>query len=199
MLKFMMFYLINIYWYFMKLFYCLQKCIDPIVKIYNLMGAIPDNFYNIFLIHNSVIINKYNDNNDDIDLSYVKFANKDYDYIVYKKQILDKSLVIQEKTIENVQKKYNEIQPCKYEFLLVILRADKITYDITSILRNDKNYYYVINSVLFDKQFIDWLSIHHLNTQLTNYTISLIDNNMKEINIDSSNYIKLLESRYEVL
>ena len=87
---------------------------------------------------------------------------------------------------------------CKFRFILVMIKTDNKTIDITKYLHNDNRSYYLENSILFDKNFNNWLCINYLNEELDNIKISLIDHNANEIELNSSQFIKLGIHNYHI-
>ena len=87
---------------------------------------------------------------------------------------------------------------CKFRFILAMIKTDNKTIDITKYLHNDNRSYYLENSILFDKNFNNWLCINYLNEELDNIKISFIDHNANEIELNSSQFIKLGIHNYHI-
>ena len=87
---------------------------------------------------------------------------------------------------------------CKFRFILAMIKTDNKKIDITKYLHNDNKSYYLENSILFDKNFNNWLCINYLNEVLDNIKICLIDHNANEIELNSSQFIKLGINNYHI-
>ena len=191
--------LFNIYWYFMKIYiyiynFCNVRIIIPIKYIYNLWSDTDHTLYNILFIKDSKIINKFKNTNVNNIISDNICIN--YDYIIYKKLFNEKMLFA---IYNNNDEFIFELTPCNYDFLLVVIKVDEISYDITSILKNKKNIYYVVNNYLFNESFMNWLSINHIKKSFVEYNIQIIDNNMDEIVLNKSQSIRLQKNDYEII
>ena len=88
---------------------------------------------------------------------------------------------------------------CNFSFILVQIRSNNNTYDLTKFLKNNYDNYYIINNILFNKNFINWLIINYYNINLYDYNIDIIDQNIKNIKLTSNQYIKLNLNNYEIL
>ena len=143
-------------------------------------------FYTYFLCYS----NKLKKNKKIQNLTYVKnyieFDDNnvifDYDFIIYK-YLLDDLLTYNLFTkthFNNINKKIflSNYQPqiTEYKFILVKLFYNNKDYDITNIIKNKNNYFYVENNKLFDKIFMEWFCKKFLN-----------------IDYDSSMYIELYD------
>ena len=82
---------------------------------------------------------------------------------------------------------------------MVLIKGKDYSIDITTILKDKYNYYYIQGGILFNKQFIDWLSINHLKKNLDDYSILLLDNTMNEITLEKHEFIKLNKDNYTVM
>jgi hypothetical protein len=184
--------LINIYWFIMKLI--VQLC-NHLNEFYNLITVCYYSTFNsICLIKNSKIIQTFRNINE------IKNYTDQWDYIIYKTKYDNKLLTSIYNNYNDISSNYENHEPCKYEFIFVNLKINNNIYDITKILKNNNSYYYVNNSILFDKSFINWLIIYHLKLQKidNDYSISLFDNNADKINITNKQYIKLYKNDYEI-
>ena len=188
--------LLNIYWYFMKMSvyiynFCYIRIIQPIIYIYNLWSDNSHSSYDILIIKDSQIINKFNINNNNIDMLCIK-----YDYVIYKNLFNEKRLTSLYNNIDNLVSK---LVPCNFEFLFVVIKHNKESYDITSILKNYNNYYYVVNNYLFNESFMNWLFINHIKKKYTEYTINILDNMTNEIVLNKTQSIHLQKNDYEII
>jgi hypothetical protein len=190
--------LINLYFYVMKIFICIRyyfnKIFQPISDLYYLTFE-----NNILFIKNSKIVNQIK-NLDGIDNITNIYIN--YDYIIYKINVQDKCLITIHNDINNINDLGNndcEVHPCNFTFLLVVIKTNEKSYDITEFLKNPKNYYYVTNNILFNKLFMNWLFISHIKEELLEYSIVFLDNTITEITIDKTQYIKLNNTNYDII
>lgn len=87
---------------------------------------------------------------------------------------------------------------CNFRFILAVIKFDNETIDVTNYLYNDEKSYYLENSILFDKNFINWFSINYLKKDLNDIKINIIDHNANTIELDSSQYIKLGLNNYHI-
>ena len=153
------------------------------------------NNYDIYFINNSLIILKYNY----CDIHKLKTL-PEYNFIVYKKTSNDKTYTIILDKLDDLNNFTNNetiiLEQCNYSFIYVAIKANNKTYDITKILNDNNNYYYINNSNILNKTFIDWICIYHLDKILYNYEISIIDNNINEISINNLQCIKLNKNNY---
>ena len=89
--------------------------------------------------------------------------------------------------------------PCKFEFLLVLIKIGAESHDITSILKNNKNYYYVVNNYLFNESFMNWLFINHIKKKFVEYNIYILDNMTNEIVLNKTQCIHLQQDNYKLI
>lgn len=185
--------IINIYWYFMKLFIHIYDFFSKIAF------SIQNCYSNYFPIKESVIIIKdskikYICNDD---LSSLK--DDDHNYVIYNEYYNDKRLSRLVNRIQDISLLKNKMVPCKFEFIFVLIKTDTDSYDITTFLKNNKEYYYVCDALLFNKNFMNWIFINFIKKNIDNYKIVFLDNKCKEIIINENQHIKLYESTYEIL
>ena len=190
--------LFNIYWYFIKVSICIYnfffiKMILPIIYIYNLCFGNDHTSYNILFIKDSRIVHKFKN------FEYNDNINIKYNYIIYKKILDDKTLITFNDHIDDIQQIKQEILPCNFEFLIVVIKVEEKSYDITSILKNKKNYYYVVNNYLFNVSFMNWLFINHIKKNFLEYNIVILDNMANEIIINKTQSIRLHKTCYEII
>ena len=180
----------NIYSYLLQLFIYSYNISQYIIIYFSNIFS-----FNILFVKKSLIISKLKniDHIHNIDNIYI-----DYDYIVYKKLLDNKVLVTFYNNINDIKRK-DSIISCDFQFILVIIKVNNESYDITNILKNNKNYYYVINNYLFNDSFMNWLFINHLKKNLDEYNIVILDNTVTEIIINKTQYIKLNKTSYEIL
>jgi len=122
----------------------------------------------------------------------------EYDYILYKYGFEDKIYTIILSNIDN----FNEnklITICNFQFIYVSIKTDDKTIDITNILKNNENYFYITDSILFNDVFMLWIFNYKLNIYLDNYKIYIIDHNLNNIILNKNEYIKLNNNNYDVI
>ena len=144
----------------------------------------------ILFIKDNRVIKKNNFNNID------NIPKADYFVVNYNNN--DKNLVkiSDDYSILDYPEKIPDI--CKFRFILAMIITDNKKIDITKYLHNDNKSYYLENSILFDKNFNNWLCINYLNEVLDNIKITLIDHNANEIELNSSQFIKLGTNNYHI-
>ncbi|ALH22972.1 hypothetical protein ceV_066 [Chrysochromulina ericina virus CeV-01B] len=144
----------------------------------------------ILFIKNNRVIQKNNFNNIDnipkADYFVVNYNNNDKNLV---KVSDDYSILDYLKIIPDI---------CKFRFMLVMIKSDNKNIDITKYLYNENRSYYIKNSILFDKNFNNWFCMNYLNEELDNIKISLIDHNANEIELNSSQFIKLGTHNYHI-
>ena len=63
-----------------------------------------------------------------------------------------------------------------------------------------KNNYYIVDNILFDKDFLLYWCKNVLNVELSeNYKVSFIDNNMELHNLKQNQSIKILRDDFEII
>ena len=189
----------KLYWYLMKLLvnlYYFGKF--GLLKIQNLNKKfkifLPKNqeMFEVFVIENSTIHQKMISLKNDPD--YIE-----KECIVFRKYMENKLLMIFLTNLKNIEKINQGTKPCSYEFLSIIINLPEKDINITHLLNNFNNYYYIENSILFDKRFMKWMSLYHLKEKLNNYSISIIDHKVNEFKIDEKQYLLLNKCNYEII
>jgi hypothetical protein len=191
-------FMINILWKILKLFIIIYNDINKIITYFIkfINANIAANASDIIFVKNSLVVLKANYNNIN------NYNIPDYDYIVYNQINDDKTLTVIVDTITEIDRiniNDNTLIPCKMTFLFVKILTENNTYDITSILNSEKNYYYVNNSILFNSLFIDWICINHLYIELNDYTIIIMDNTITEKTINSNQFIQINNDNYDIV
>ena len=80
---------------------------------------------------------------------------------------------------------------CNFKFILVTLISNDEKYDITNYLKGKNHTYYLVDAILFDKNFNNWICLNYLNKELNDIKIRIIDNNVNEIELSSNQFMKL--------
>jgi len=81
---------------------------------------------------------------------------------------------------------------------MVLLKTDNKSFDITNILNNNDNFYYVQNTIILDDKFIDWICLKHLRVKPIGVTVVALDNNAEEITLTAEQGIRLGTNGYTV-
>tara|TARA_B100001059_G_C17767173_1_gene546277 strand:- start:67 stop:633 length:567 start_codon:yes stop_codon:yes gene_type:complete len=89
-------------------------------------------------------------------------------------------------------------EKCMFSFIFVSIENNDKKYDITSFLNNNISTYYLNNSVLFDKNFMTWLSIKHLKHPIDNVKINIIDHNVNQFTLSDKQFLKLGINNYHI-
>lgn len=191
----------------------MNKAIILLDNIYYLLIK----FYTYFLFYSNRLYNKFKKNKKNKKIqnliyvkNYIEFDDNnvifDYDFIIYK-YLLDDLLTYNLFTkthFNNINKKIflSNYQPqiTEYKFILVKLFYNNKDYDITNIIKNKNNYFYVENNKLFDKIFMEWFCKKFLNIDYdSSMYIELYDNLMNKHQIYSNNYIILKKNNFDII
>ena len=194
-------FLINFFWNVIKIMIIFCELLKNIfINIFSFYNT-NINEFNIYFINKSNIVLKCNYNG----INNLSVTLPEYNYILYKKLFDNKILTVILDNIDRVEE-FNNIEdnifvPCDFTFIYVVIKTDDNIYDITNIMKDNNNYYYINNSIIFNKSFIDWICINHLNLNnyLKNYNVVLIDNNANEKTINDLQYIKLNKNNYDII
>jgi hypothetical protein len=187
------YYIAYIMWYVFKYLLITYKYLIKFIRI----------FYKNKDINNTNIIDFYKNN------KLIKIVNEkdlyfellpQYDYIIQKyncnNRILSK--IFYDNTSE-ILKNLRSLEPYTNLFIYINLLIANNKIDITNILNNNENNFYVIDSIIFNKEFMDWLLIYKLKLNLDDYKIIILDNNFNEITIHNNQYIKFNNNTYEII
>ena len=174
-------------------------------------------FYTYFIFYSNRLYNKLKKNKKIQNLIYVKsnieFDDKnviiDYDFIIYK-HLLDDLLTYNLFTKNYFNNNYElhkkiflsnyKPQLTEYKFILAKLFYNNKEYDITNIIKNKNNYFYVENNKIFDKIFMEWFCKRFLNIQYdSSMYIEIYDNLMNKHQIYSNNYIILRKNNFDII
>ena len=146
----------------------------------------------IYIFDNDTLIIKENFNNNFKIKELINNTNNNY-FIIHNFQHLDINYISNNYILNNI----NLIKP-KFTFILVEISSNNQKFDITNFLNNKNTSYYIVNNVLFDKQFMYWLKYNKFNIDINNYTINIIDNDINNIKLLSNKCIKLHHSSYSI-
>ena len=171
-------------------------------------------FYTYFLFYFNRLYNKFKKNKKIQNLFYVKNCIEfnddnaifDYDFVIYKYLLgeLVTYNLFTKSDLDNINTKIfiSNYQPqlTKYKFILVKLFYNNKEYDITHIIKNKNNYFYVENNKLFNKVFMIWFCKTFLNIHYdSSMFIELYDNSMNKHQINSDNYIILKKNNFVII
>lgn len=128
-----------------------------------------------------------------------------YDYLVFNHTVDNKILKKLTTTIKDLpihQDFETNLalipKPCNFQFIMVILNTATGSFDITNILNNNDNFYYVQNATILDDKFIDWIFLKHLHVKPIDVTVVALDNNAEEITLTAEQCIRLGTNGYTV-
>jgi hypothetical protein len=126
------------------------------------------------------------------------------DFILYEVKINNKKLH-KLFTVDNFNinfiDKYNvdNIILSDVNFLLVILIINNEKEDITNILHNINNSFYIVDNKLFTSSFIQWFCKKYTKMKYSdNYTIEILDTNVENIVLKKENYLTITNNNYYI-
>ncbi len=192
--------IINVYWYCMKIMmFIYMKFFFRSVQYISILNerikkCISNYQVKTLIINNSIITYDYCNSLGHTDLSY--------DYIVHREPDDNKTCMILTNNIEKIIKLKNKaikLEQSNYEFIMVLLKCNDTSYDISTILKNPQHYYYVKDATLFNTNFIKWICLHHLKTTLDNPEIVIMDKSVKEFTLKPNQYIILEKDNYKII
>ena len=178
-----------------------SKYVNKIFMLFNkIKKYASNNKPYIFVLNNAIV-----DNNLSINIENQDY-DKDYDYLIYKEYYNnnenenenenDKILMFLTDNIKNI--KIN-LEPCNFEFIMVVIKSNNQSYNISKILKNNNHNYYVNGNKLFTRDFINWIALYHLKITLDNPEILIMDKSIKEIKLNPSQFILLHKDKYEII
>lgn len=186
----------NCYLYFISIYKILKKkYINCFQLSLNQIIRVKDS--KIYSINNAKDY-KFTDEDDNLNINYyVHKLLQNSNYENFEDNSKDLKILI--KIFYKKSSFNNPIIKCDYEFILINLVVNNNTYELTNIINNYKNYYYIVNNILFDKIFINWFSLNHINIDYNNYNIYIIDHNANEIKLTNKQSIKLNKDNYKII
>lgn len=119
-----------------------------------------------------------------------------YKNINFKNTNIDLVKVIND--FSDIKNEYRYLNQCIFNFILVILKTEEGDIDITNYLKNQNNTYYIENAEIFDKNFLNWICLKHLNKKYKKMSIYLLDHNANEIILEENQFIKLGNNNYYI-
>lgn len=141
---------------------------------------------NVLFIKNREIVN--------IDKNNVTSLKPDFCVITYKNENQNMVKVTEDLTFIDS----DPPNKCMFTFILVSLETEYDKYDITTILNNNTSTYYLENTILFDSNFMTWLSLKHITCPMNNFTINVIDHNANQFTLSNKQFIKLGLNNYYI-
>ena len=137
--------------------------------------------------------------------NFFKLALPSFDYFVFNHNIDNLVLKKISSSIEDLPIHLDQEtnlpllpKPCNFQFIMVLFKTGDKSFDITNILNDKDNFYYVQNATIFDNNFIDWICVKHLHVKLTGITVVALDNNVEEIILKENQCIRLGTNGYTV-
>tara|TARA_B100001093_G_scaffold514579_1_gene588905 strand:- start:1360 stop:1941 length:582 start_codon:yes stop_codon:yes gene_type:complete len=136
------------------------------------------------------------------DGSIIKISNNkipDYDYIVSINYYLTTQTTEINKTINIKLFITPKIDLCNFNFILVTINVNNFSYNITNIIKNNYNTFYINNASLFTVSFNNYIINNYINEDISDYTINIIDQNADNIVLTSDQYIILSKNNYKII
>lgn len=192
------------WWYYMK-------CKTIIEKKYNLISKEINKIYDLIDIlifdddthDDDILIIKDGDIVDKTSYMYIKKYNKisDYNMILYEWELPENdkydNYVLRFSNINEVNDKF---KTSKVSLLALELCMKTDDSDELYAIDFKKNNYYIVNNILFDKDFLKYWCNNILKIQLSdNYEISFFDNNMEHHTLKQNQSIKILQDDFEII
>lgn len=192
------------WWYYMK-------CKTIIEKKYNLISKEINKIYDLIDIlifdddthDDDILIIKDGDIVDKTSYMYIKKYNKisDYNMILYEWELPENdkydNYVLRFSNINEVNDKF---KTSKVSLLAVELCMKTDDSDELYAIDFKKKNYYIVNNIIFDKDFLKYWCNNILKIQLTdNYEISFFDNNMEHHTLKQNQSIKILQDDFEII
>ena len=137
--------------------------------------------------------------------NFFKLTLQSFDYCAFSHTVDNKTLKKLTTTIEDlpIHLDYEANLPlipkaCTFQFIMVLFKTQGESFDITNILNNNDNFYYVQNAIILNRNFIDWICFNHLQIKPTNITVIILDNNAEEVTLSQDQCIRLGTNGYTV-
>lgn len=195
--------LIKLLWYYIK-------CKTIIEKKYESLSKTINNTVNPLLLlifekadEQNILIVKGGEIIDKTAYMYIKKynANSYYNMVLYEWKLPDDSkynnYVLRFNDVNTVSDKF---KTSKVNLLAVELSMKCKEHDELYAIDFKKNNYYIVDNILFDKDFLLYWCKNVLNVELSeNYKVSFIDNNMELHNLKQNQSIKILRDDFEII
>jgi len=195
--------LIKCLWYYMK-------CKTIIEKKYNLISKKVTNIIDpLFILifekkeDQNILLIKGGDIVDKTSYMYIKNYNSisDYNMVLYEWELPENdkynNYVLRFSKINEVNDKF---KTSKVSLLAVELSMKTDDCDELYAIDFKKNNYYIVNNILFDKDFLKYWCNNILKIDLSDdYEISFFDNNMEHYTLKQNQSIKILQDDFEII
>ena len=195
--------LIKYLWYYMK-------CKTIIEKKYNFISKKASNIIDPLLVlifekkeEENILIIKEGDIVDKSSYMYIKNYDSisDYNMVLYEWELPENdkydNYVLRFSNINEVNDKF---KTSKVTLLAVELCMKTDDCDELYAIDFKKKNYYIVNNILFDKDFLKSWCNNILKIQLSdNYEISFFDNNMEHHTLKQNQSIKILHDDFEII
>ena len=195
--------LIKYLWYYMK-------CKTIIEKKYNFISKKASNIIDPLLVlifekkeEENILIIKEGDIVDKSSYMYIKNYDSisDYNMVLYEWELPENdkydNYVLRFSNINEVNDKF---KTSKVSLLAVELCMKTDDCDELYAIDFKKNNYYIVNNILFDKDFLKYWCNNILKIQLSdNYEISFFDNNMEHHTLKQDQSIKILHDDFVII
>tara|TARA_Y100000741_G_C18178453_1_gene528263 strand:+ start:365 stop:928 length:564 start_codon:yes stop_codon:yes gene_type:complete len=187
-----------------------MKCKTIIEKKYNFISKKASNIIDPLLVlifekkeEENILIIKEGDIVDKSSYMYIKNYDSisDYNMILYEWELSENdkydNYVLRFSNINEVNDKF---KTSKVSLLAVELCMKTDDCDELYAIDFKKNNYYIVNNILFDKDFLKYWCNNILKIQLSdNYEISFFDNNMEHHTLKQNQSIKILHDDFEII
>jgi len=199
-LEYLLNIIINIHWK-------LTEIITYIIVYSNKFYLYVQRYFNMEISNNDINLDGifykiYNGNETLLENGINEITNTDF--ILYEVKINNKKLH-KLFTVDNFNinfiDKYNvdNIILSDVNFLLVILIINNEKEDITNILHNINNSFYIVDNKLFTSSFIQWFCKKYTKMKYSdNYTIEILDTNVENIVLKKENYLTITNNNYYI-
>lgn len=195
--------LIKCLWYYMK-------CKTIIEKKYNSLSNRINNIIEPLIVllfekeeEQNILIIKDGNIVDKTSYMYIKNYNNcsDYNMIFYEWELLENdkydNYVLRFSNINEVNDKF---KISKVSLLAIELCMKRDHGEELYAIDFKKNNYYVVNNILFDRDFLKYWCINFLKLELSdNYEISFFDNYMEHHTLKHNQSIKILPDNFEII
>ena len=199
-LEYLLNIIINIHWK-------LTEIITYIIVYSNKFYLYVQRYFNMEISNNDINLDGifykiYNGNETLLENGINEITNTDF--ILYEVKINNKKLH-KLFTVDNFNinfiDKYNvdNIILSDVNFLLVILIINNEKEDITNILHNINNSFYIVDNKLFTSSFIQLFCKKYTKMKYSdNYTIEILDTNVENIVLKKENYLTITNNNYYI-
>ena len=199
-LEYLLNIIINIHWK-------LTEIITYIIVYSNKFYLYVQRYFNMEISNNDINLDGifykiYNGNETILENGINEITNTDF--ILYEVKINNKKLH-KLFTVDNFNinfiDKYNvdNVILSDVNFLLVILIINNEKEDITNILHNINNSFYIVDNKLFTSSFIQWFCKKYTKMKYSdNYTIEILDTNVENIVLKKENYLTITNNNYYI-